>query len=490
MLGGAASARGRDASERVGVNVARQCDIAVVGGGPGGYVAAIRAAQGGASVILIEREHLGGTCLNVGCIPSKALLASAERLHELRSSAALGIRVTGEIGFDWAAVMNHKERTIRQLRGGVEALVKSNGIELIRGSATLMARDRLRVASAEGSVEVAAKNIILATGSSEARPPIPGSDLAGVIGSAEALSLDAVPSSIAVIGGGALGCEFASIYHHFGSRVTVIEMLPSLLPLEDADIGAALGKSFARQGIDVKVGAKVTGMERAGEALRVGIEVNGQSLAIDAEVVLIAVGRVPNTEGLGLDRIGVTMDRRAIAVDAQMRTNVPGLWAVGDVTGKIMLAHVAMSEAEVAVDNALGGDREMDYGSVPSCTYTIPQAASVGLTEAKARAKGRAVKVGTFPFQAIGRAIAGRDTEGFVKVVADEKYGRILGVHVIHSRAGDLIEEAVVAMKLESSIEDLVAAIHPHPTLSEAIAEAALAVDDRAIHMPRVQRRA
>ncbi|HZQ99743.1 MAG TPA: dihydrolipoyl dehydrogenase [Chloroflexota bacterium] len=461
--------------------MADQFDIVVIGGGPGGYVAAIRAAQLGAKTALVEKDQLGGTCLNVGCIPSKALLSSAERLHELRSSDQLGIRVQGEVTFDWAAVMNHKERTIRQLRGGVELLVKSNGIALFRGTGSLITPGRVRVEGVDGVQELEAKNVILATGSVEARPPIPGLDLPGVIGSTQALSIEAVPPSIVVIGGGAVGCEFASVFHHFGAHVTIVEMMENLLPLEDADLGNGLARSFGRQGIAVKTSAKVDRITGQDGALRV--ELAGGE-AIEAAKVLVAIGRTPYTEGLGLERVGVEMDRRAVKVDDHMRTNVPGVWAIGDATGKFPLAHVASMQGEVAVENALGGDVTMDYSTVPSVVYTIPQTAAVGLSEAKARAAGHDVRVGVFPFQASGRAIAARDTEGFVKVVADGKWSRILGVHVLHSRAGDVIEEAVVAMKLESTVEDLVAAIHPHPTYTEAIAEAALAVENRAIHVP------
>jgi dihydrolipoamide dehydrogenase len=459
-------------------------DLVVIGAGPGGYVAAIRAAQLGLKTACVEKEYLGGTCLNVGCIPSKALLASAERLDELRHAGDLGIKVNGEVSFDWSAVMNHKERTVRQLRGGVELLMKTNGITVFKGTGSLMARDRVRVEGADGAQELTARNVILATGSVEARPPIPGLDLPGVIGSTQALSIDDVPSSIVIIGGGILGCEFASIFSHFGAKVTVIEMMDRIIPLEDADLGAGLARAFGRQGIDVKTGAKVLGITQQGEGLRVEYEANGQKTTVDAPRVLVAIGRVPYTEGLGLDRIGVAMDRRFVKVDDHLRTSVPGIWAIGDLTGKVMLAHVASAQGEVAVENIMGHERTMDYSVVPSCGYMMPQAASVGLSEAKAREAGHEVKVGTFPFQASGRAIASRSTEGFVKVVADEKWGRILGVHVLHPRASDVIEEAVVAMKLESSIEDLVAAIHPHPTFTEAIAEAALAAESRAIHLP------
>jgi dihydrolipoamide dehydrogenase len=302
--------------------------------------------------------------------------------------------------------------------------------------------------------------------------------------STEALSVEAIPESIAIIGGGTLGCEFASIFHHFGAKVTVVEMVDHLLPLEDPELGNGLARAFQRQGIDVRVGAKVEDIAQQGDGYRVSFSLGGQAQTLDVAKVLVAVGRVPYTEGLGLEGIGVQTERRAVRVDERMATSVPGVWAIGDVTGKILLAHVASTQAEVAVENALGGDRAMDYATVPSCVYTIPQCASVGLSEPKAREAGHAVKVGIYPFQALGRAIASRDTDGWVKVVADEKWGRILGVQILHSRASDIIEEAVVAMKLESSIEDLVAAIHPHPTYGEAIMEAALAAEGRAVHLP------
>ncbi len=465
--------------------MAQNFDIVVIGGGPGGYVAAIRAAQLGATVALVEKEFLGGTCLNWGCIPSKALLASAERLYELRHSEQLGIRVNGEISFDWAAVMNHKERTIRQLRGGVELLVKSNGITLFRGAASLMSRDRVKVIGADGvSSELSTKAIVLATGSVEARPPIPGLDLPGVIGSTQALSIESVPASIAIIGGGPVGCEFASVFGNFGSQVTIIEMMEHILPLDDVEIGNGLAKAFGRQKIDVLTSAKVERVVQAGGQLQVDVTIGGETKAVVVDTVLVAVGRSPFTEGLGLDRIGIEMDRRSIKVDDRMETSIPGIYAVGDATGKLPLAHVASAQGEVAVENALGHEKTMDYSVVPSAVYTIPQVASVGLTEEEARAAGHDISVGTFSFQGLGRAIAARDTDGFVKVIADKKWGRILGVHILHSRASDIIEEAVVAMKLESSVEDLVAAIHPHPTYTEAIAEAALASQGRAIHLP------
>jgi dihydrolipoamide dehydrogenase len=463
--------------------MAQEFEIVIIGGGPGGYVAAIRAAQLGARIALVEKDNLGGTCLNVGCIPSKALLASAERLHELRAADQLGIRVNGEVTFDWAAVQSHKDRTVKQLRGGVELLMKTNGITVVKGTGSLMARDRVRVDGPDGSQELSARNVILATGSSEARPPIPGLDLPGVIGTTDALALGQIPASLAIVGGGANGCEFACTFAEFGSRVTVIEMLDRLVPLEDPDLGAGLQRSFQRRGIEVKTGAKVLQVSQHEGGLRVELEADGQKATVDAEKVLVT-GRAPYTEGLGLERIGVAMDRRFVRVDDRMATSVPGIWAIGDLTGKIALAHVASAQGEVAVENALGHEKSMDYSVVPGVVYSFPQVASVGLSEPRAREAGHDVETGTFPFQASGRAIAARDTEGFVKVVADKKWGRILGVHLLHSRAGDLIEEAVVAMKLESSIEDLVAAIHPHPTFTEAIAEAALAAASRAIHIP------
>lgn len=459
-------------------------DIAIVGSGPGGYVAALKAAQGGARVAMIEREELGGTCLNVGCIPSKALLASAERLHELRNSAALGIRVDGEVGFDYTAVLNHKERTVRQLRAGVDALLRSNGVQIVQGQAQFLAPDCLQIGTAQ-SDQVSARNIIIATGSTEARPPIPGLDTPGIVGSRQALSLPAPPASLTIVGGSALGCEFASIFSHFGSKVTIVEALPRLLPVEDTDLGKGLARIFERQGIAVKTGTRVARFEPIEAGVRTTVSHGDREESLDSEMVLTAIGRVPYTEGLGLERVGVRTERNAIVVDDAMRTTVPGIWAIGDVTGRIQLAHVASAQAEVAVSNILGESRQMDYSCVPSCVYTIPQVSSVGLSEERARLEHPGVRVGTFPFQAIGRAIASRNTEGFVKIVADQAWGRVLGVHILHSRASDLIEEAVLAMRLESSIEDIVAAIHPHPTFGEALAEAALVADNRPLHIPR-----
>jgi dihydrolipoamide dehydrogenase len=468
-----------------GIRMAVDCDIAIIGAGPGGYVAAIRAAQKGATVALVEREHVGGVCLNWGCIPTKTLLSSAERLMQVRKADQLGITV-GEVGFDYAAVVANKDRVVTQQRQGTETLLKSNQVQLIRGEATITGPRMISVKSNDGqTVEInAAKGIIVGTGSSESRPPVPGMDLPGVIGSTGALELTSLPKSAVVVGGGAVGVEFATIFNQFGVQTTIVEMLDRLLPLEDKEVSQRLAQSFKRQGIDVRVSTPLKNVESAGGGLRVTVGANGEE-TIDTELVLIGAGRRPNVEGIGLEQIGVAMDRRGIVVDDQMQTNVPGIFAIGDVTGKMALAHVASAQGEVAVDVILGGEAVMDYGAVPSVTFCHPQVASVGMTEDAARQAGHNVKVGKFSFGANGRSIASGETEGFVKVVADDRYGRILGVHIMHDRATDLIQEAVVAIKLESAVEDLVAAIHPHPTFSEAIMEAALDTEARAIHFYR-----
>ena len=468
--------------------MAIDCDVAVVGGGPGGYVAAIRAAQLGARTVLVEKELLGGTCLNWGCVPSKALLESAARVRSLDDMAQFGINVAGH-SMDWAQVQARKDQVVRQLRNGVQGLVRGNGITLVQGTGSFVEPRRLRVQKSDGGTEeITARSVVIATGSTEARPPIQGLDTPGILTSREALSLSPVPESIAIMGGGAIGVEFATVFRAFGSKVTVIEMMPTLLPLEDAEMGRALATSFQKQGIAVKTGTRVTriGQTERGYAVSMAGEAGEETL--EAEKVLVAVGRWPYTEGLGLDRIGVAMDRRAVKVDNRMRTNVDGVYAIGDAIGGYMLAHVASMEGEVAVENALGHDSEMDYRAVPGVVFCHPQVSSVGLTEERARQAGHTVRVGRFPWVANSKAVAIGQTEGFVKVVAEERYGQVLGIHMIGPEVTDLIAEATLAINLETTIEDFAKTLHAHPTLPEAVREAALDVEGRAVHVLKRRR--
>ena len=463
-------------------------DLAIIGSGPGGYVAAIRAAQLGARVAIVEKEHLGGTCLNWGCVPSKALLESAHLMTAAKGAAAFGIDIAG-LTADFARVQAHKEKVVRQMRSGVEGLLKGNRVTVFAGFGSFVTPRRIRVQHADGtSTEIVAKNVVIATGSVEARPPIPGIETPGVMTSKEALSLAEVPPSIVIVGGGYIGVEFATVYAAFGAKVTIVEMLPTIVPLEDPEIGKALATAFVKQGMVVKTGTRVTQIAASASGYKLSLAAGDATETIEAAKVLVAVGRIPFTEGLGLDRIGVAMDRRAIKVDRKMRTSVPGVYAIGDSVAGIMLAHVASSEGEVAVENALGHESEMDYRAVPNTVFCQPQVASVGMTEEAARKAGYDVQVGRFPFLAVAKAVAAGHTDGFVKVVAETKYGQVLGIQMIGASVADLIGEATMAINLETTIEDFAKTIHAHPTTTEAIKEAALDAAGRPIHILKRRR--
>ena len=434
---------------------------------------------------MVEKSELGGTCLNRGCIPSKALLEAASRYTDLKEAEQFGLHA-GDIGFDYRKVADRKNQVVRQLRNGVEGLVRGNGINSVRGKGTI-SRGGVRVEKADGTIERvrAGRGVLIATGSKEGRPPIPGANLPGVIGSDQALELDNVPNSIVIVGGGPVGVEFATIFNSFGSRVTVVEMLPTLLPLEDAEMGALLAQSFARKGISIKTGTAVRRIEsdQAGLAVTVGDSDGQTEERLTADRVLIAVGRQPNTDGLGLAESQIQLSGRHIQVDETMRTSVPGVYAAGDVVGGYMLAHVGSAEGEVAVEHMLGHQVSVDYRSVPSCTYSSPQVAGVGLTEAAAREAGHKVKIGHFPFAAASKGIVSAETDGVVKIIAESEYNQVLGVHIIARHATDMIAEAALAINLETTLDDFANTIHPHPTMTEAVREASLDADSRVIHM-------
>ncbi len=462
-----------------------ETDVVIVGAGPAGYVGAIRAAQLGARVTLVERSELGGTCLNRGCIPSKALLEAASRYTDLKEAEQFGLRA-GDIGFDYRKVADRKNQVVRQLRSGVEGLIRGNGVNWVRGKGTI-SRGGVRVEKVDGTIERvrAGRGVLIATGSKEGRPPIPGVNLPGVIGSDQALQLEQVPKSVVIVGGGPVGVEFATIFNSFGSRVTVVEMLPTLLPLEDAEMGRMLARSFSRKGIMIKTGTAVRRIEsdESGLAVVVG-DPDGQTEdRLSAERVLIAVGRQPNTDGLGLAESQIKLSGRHIQVDDSMKTSAPGVYAAGDVVGGYMLAHVGSAEGEVAVEHMLGHQASVDYRSVPSCTYSSPQVAGVGLTEAAAREAGHDVKIGHFPFAAASKGIVAGETDGVVKIIADAEYNQVLGVHIIAPHATDMIAEAALALNLETTLDDFANTIHPHPTMTEAVREASLDADSRVIHM-------
>ena len=460
-------------------------DIVIIGGGPGGYVAAIRAAQLGGKVTLIEKEELGGTCLNWGCIPTKALLRGVEILDLVEAGKDYGI-LAGPVTVDFAKLMARKDRAVKTLVGGVSGLMKANGIEVIKGTGKLISPQKVEVVNTKQEKEIyQARKIILATGSVSAEIPIPGAKLPGVIDSNGALTLKQIPESLVIIGAGPIGLEFGTVYAALGAKVTVLEMLPQILPSEDPEIAAALEKTLRRFKIQTLTEIKVQKIVEGPEGkLQVTAATGGEEKIFTAQYVLMAVGRKPNMEGLGLEEAGVRFSKKRIEVNDRMETNIPGVYAIGDVTGKWLLAHFASAQGEVAAKNALGQEAHLDERVVPRCVYTLPEVASVGLTEQKAREEGYEIKIGRFPFSANGKATILGERNGLVKIVADKKYDEILGVHIFGPHATDLIGEAVVAMRLEGTASDIGHAIHPHPTLTEALMEAAFDVEGTAVHIP------
>jgi dihydrolipoamide dehydrogenase len=450
-------------------------DLTVIGSGPGGYVAAIHAARLGARVAILEQKssEWGGTCLNWGCIPTKALVQSAEVLQAVRRAGDFGVKV-GAPEVDWPVMLSRKDKVVSGLRQGVQRLLQANGVEMITARGRLAAGDRV---SADGR-ELDSRHVLLAPGSVVALPPLPGAELA--LTSDTILSLERVPESLVVVGGGVVGMEFAGVFSLLGSQVTVVEMLDQLLTPLDADVAGRFQQLMSRRGVRFHLRARVDAIER-GEG---GFKVRSSAGELAAEQVLVATGRRPNTADLGLEATGVEMNRTAIAVDQHLRTNLEGVYAIGDATGISMLAHTASYQGEVAVTNALGEKRiSADYTAIPAGVYTDPEIAYVGLSEAQARAEGVEVKIGQFPFAALGRAQVLGETQGMVKVVADPD-GYLLGVTIMGPRATDLIAEAALALDQGLSAAELSHAVHAHPTLPEALAEAALDVGGRAVHIP------
>jgi dihydrolipoamide dehydrogenase len=471
-----------------GVNLAEnpKYDIVIIGSGPGGYVAAIRAGQLGLKTLVVEKDDkFGGTCLHVGCIPTKDLLLNAEIYDYFKNAKEYGI-VCKEFSIDWAAVQARKAKVVTKLVKGIEFLFKKNKVESTQGYGRLSGPGRITVTDAKGQTrEIQAANIVLATGS-EAKT-FPGFEPDGktILTNKEILALKAIPRSMVIMGAGAVGVEFASIFHRFGTKVTILEMLPRAVPLEDEEISAELEKSFRRQGIAIATQAKVEKATKTANGVAVSYTgADGKSQAVEAETLLVAVGRSPNTSGVGLEETRVKLERGFVKVDQYMQTDEPGVYAIGDIVANSpLLAHVASMEGIVAVTHAAGKPAEpINYTQVPNCTYCEPEISSVGLTERQAREAGHKVRVGKFPFAGNSKASILGAREGFVKMVCDEKYGEILGVHMIGPRVTELVAEATVALRLEGTALDLSHTIHPHPTLSEAMMEAAHAVDGMAIH--------
>lgn len=454
-------------------------DLVVIGGGPGGYVAAIRAAQLGMRVTLVEKDELGGTCLNRGCIPTKAYYQNAATLHTLRRLSELNIQ-GGPWQFDMPGAQRRKQDIVANLVQGIAGLLQANTVEVIRGLAQIAAPDQVTVAGQQ----ITTQRILIATGSVVANPPIPGLDLPGVLTSDQMLALETVPKRLAVIGGGVIGLEFASIFQAFGSEVSVIEYLPELLSATDKEIAKRMRVYLKRQGLTVHTGSSVQSITQGDDAsLRVAVKHTRGEFTAEADTVLVATGRRACTRCVDLDKLGVAVDQRGfITVDANYQTSVPGIYAIGDVTGGKMLAHVASEEGRVAVERMAGLQSEVAYWAVPSVIFTFPEIATVGLNEEEAKAAGLDYRIGKAQFSANSKAVTMGETDGLIKVVADHT-GVIVGVHIIGPHAADLIQEASLMVKQRLRTDDVITTIHPHPTLGEALLEAVMDVEHRAIHL-------
>ena len=456
-------------------------DVAVIGAGPGGYVAAIRCAQLGFKTAVIEKENLGGVCLNWGCIPSKALLKNAEILSYISRSEEFGFYFDN-FRTDYKVAFDRSRKVVDRNTRGVSYLLRKNNIDHIEGSATLTGNGTIQISSSNDVIK--AGNIIIATGSSPRTIPALPVDGDKVLTSKDAILASELPKSIVIVGGGAIGVEFAYLYRMYGVEVTVVELLPNLVPNEDVEISQILERSFSKYGINVITGAGVTGLEINGETCSVALDRQGEQIEINADKVLVAIGIQPNTSDLGLDDLGVATDRGFIQVDRHMATNVPGISAIGDVTGKMPLAHVASAQAVAVAEHLSGLDiQDIDYTYIPRATYCQPQVASFGLTEQEAVDQGFDVKIGKFNMLANGKSLAMGHTEGMVKLVVDARYGEILGGHMIGPEVTELLGELALTKLLEGTTLELGWAVHPHPTISETLKEAALSVQGNAVHM-------
>jgi dihydrolipoamide dehydrogenase len=456
-------------------------DAVIIGGGPAGYVAAIHAAHLGAKVGLVEKDRLGGTCLNRGCIPTKALARSAEVFLEARRANDFGIKVDN-IRIDFPGIMAHKSKSVNQLVSGVEQLMKANKIRVCRGAGRILSPHLVKV----NDEEIATRKLIIATGSQSTPLPVPGSDLPGVLTTDDILELMELPESLVVIGGSYVGVEFASIFNALGTKVTIVKRRPLRLEPVDEEIGRRFAQTLPRQGIEVRIGAAVKAIEKKGAVLRVVWDTPEGEQGVDGQMVLMATGRAPCTEGLNLSELRVQTDRGAIRVNEYLETNIKDVYAIGDVLGENMLAHVASYEGEVAVENALGHSRQADYRAVPKCIFAQPEIAGVGITEKEASDGGIPYEVSKFPFAACGRAVAMGETTGMVKMICQAGDGVVLGMHIMGPHASDLIAEGALGVRLGLKAEDIVRTIHAHPTLPEAVRETAMGQLHGAIHFQRI----
>ena len=462
------------------------CDVAVIGGGPGGYVAAIRAAQLGLNTVCIEMDKtLGGTCVNVGCIPSKALLSSSEHYEFARLHAAEhGVRL-GEVGLDLPTMMKRKDTVVGQNTKGIEFLFRKNKITWAKGRGTLKKGNVVDVAGDDGKTESwKARHVIIATGSVPIELPFLKFDEKRVLSNVGALTIEAVPKHLVVIGGGVIGLELGSVWRRLGAKVTIVELMPTILPGNDEEIIREADKVFRKQGLDIRVGTKVTGAQLEKTSVQVNIEKDGKKETLEADHVLVSVGRKSSLLGINAEELGLKLGKRGeIVVDAQLRTNLPNIYAIGDAVGGKLLAHKAEEEGVIAAEVIAGHKVHMDYKSMPSVVYTWPEIATVGLAEHEVKASGRKYKTGKFPFSANGRARTAGESAGFVKFIADAETDELLGAHMIGPNVSELIQEAVLAFEYRGSSEDIGITVHSHPTLSEAVKEAALGVLGRPIHI-------
>jgi dihydrolipoamide dehydrogenase len=459
-------------------------DVIVLGSGPGGYVAAIRASQLGLKTAIVERESLGGVCLNWGCIPTKALLKSASVFEYINHAKEYGIEVSGSKA-DFGAVVKRSRGVAEGMSKGVQFLMKKNKIEVIMGTGKLKPGKKIAVTAADGKTsEISASHIIVATGGRSRELPALKQDGKKIIGYREAMVLPTQPKSLLIAGSGAIGVEFAYFYAAMGTKVTIVEFMPNIVPVEDEEVSKALAKSFKAKGIEIITSAEVTKVDTSGSGCKVTIKEAAGEKTVDADIVLSAVGVIANIEGIGLEDVGIITDKGKIVVDKYYKTNIPGYYAIGDCTPGQALAHVASAEGIICVEQIAGHHPQpLDYGNIPGCTYCSPEIASVGLTEKAAREKGLDIKVGKFPFSASGKASASGHKDGFVKLIFDARYGELLGAHMIGANVTEMIAECVALRKLETTGEELIKTVHPHPTMSEAIMEAAAAAYGEVIHL-------
>lgn len=460
-------------------------DLIVIGSGPGGYVAAIRAAQLGMNVACVEDQDLGGVCLNIGCIPTKAMLTSALLANEMKSGEQHGIKAK-DVTFDLAPAQERSRRVVKQMTTGIAHLFKKNKVAHIDGFGRLAGAGKVEVEKDGAKTLYDAKHIVIATGSRPRDLPVLKIDEDRIWSSTGALMQTSAPDSLFIVGAGAIGMEFADVYESFGTKVTIVEAMEHILPLEDVEVSKFMQRTYKKRGMDIHTGAFFQNADVKADGVTVTFKnKKGDLQTMDVDYVLSAVGRVPNSENLGLDSVGVNVDDRGfIVVDEQLRTNVPGVYAIGDVAGHQLLAHKASHEGIVCVEHIAGeGHHTVDYGNVPNCTYCHPEVASVGLTEQQAKDAGHDIEVGKFPWVGIGRAVASGHSDGFVKIIRDKQYSEILGAHIVGPHATELIAEFVVGRHLEATVEEMEKAMHPHPTLSEGVSEGALAALGRPIHI-------